>query len=240
MKLSCPQCGADIPLQPRSLQLICPFCNTPIILSKEPSLEHYRMEPTIEEAPAIALAQEVLRTQNRTEEIETKIMYYLPFYRFLSDKNGVYTEQVYSALTDSPFPLFSIPSGTLTPLSEKEPPRGPQPQRQVSEILKGAKLEKTKSIEEMLLLFLPFWKVTLATGEIIWIDAVQGKVVASSAKKRAHHMPGILTRTLFSVLLLLLFVEGIVNAPLPIRLVLQMVTAGIALFIAKRVVNHAS
>ena len=240
MKLSCPQCGADIALQPRSLQLVCPFCNTPLKFSKEPFLERYRMNPTIEEAPATAIAREVLCKQNRAEDIETAMMQYLPFYRFLCEKNGEFSEHVYSALTSTPFPLFSVPSGTLTAIGEKETIKGPEPEKPLSEVLKVAKLRKAKSIEEMLLIFLPFWKITLSTGEIIWIDAVQGRVAVEPVKKKNHRMPNIYTKVLFSILLIILFFEGIVISPFLIRLFLQMVTAAAAFLFANKVVKNAS
>lgn len=240
MKLSCPQCGADIALQPRSLQLVCPFCNTPLKFSKEPFLERYKMEPTVEEKPATAIAKDVLREQNRTESIAALSMQYLPFYRFLCETQGSFTEHVYSALSQTPFPLFSIPSGTLSAIRETETIEGPEPQKLLSEVLEKAKVKKSKSIDEMLLLFLPFWKITLSSGEIIWIEAVQGGVVASPKKKVTHHKPSIYAKLLFSLLVILMFFEGILVSPLLPRLLLQVITAGAGFFVANKVVKNAS
>ncbi len=230
MKFSCPQCGADITLQPRSLHLQCPFCSTPLKLSKEPALEHYRMEPSIEEKPAIAIARDAMHKQDRSGTIETAVMYYLPFYRFLCEKDGTFTEHVYSALSEIPFPLFSIPSGTLTVVNEKDVLKGVKPEKPLSQMLSSANLKKARTIEEMLLLFLPFWKVTLSSGEVIWVDAVEGNTILPPLKKQRAHMPLLRRRVALSILLAVLFLEGILLKPLIPRLLLQGATAGILFY----------
>ncbi|TET19427.1 MAG: hypothetical protein E3J78_05455, partial [Candidatus Cloacimonadota bacterium] len=83
MKLECPQCGGKCDLQPRSLQLICPFCNTPLAFEKELFLETYKVEPTIEKEPARVLMQQHLCDKGRDDAIIRKEFLYLPFYRFL-------------------------------------------------------------------------------------------------------------------------------------------------------------
>lgn len=88
MKITCPQCGADIDIQPRSLQLICPFCNTPLILKKEPVLESYRLEPTCEEEPAISFAKQFLIEKNSKDAIVKKNYSIFRFTDFYMKKEG--------------------------------------------------------------------------------------------------------------------------------------------------------
>jgi hypothetical protein len=240
MKTACPQCGADIELQPRALQLICPFCNTALKFTKEPSLERYRIEPTIEETPATAIAREALLKQNRPDSIETKALSYLPFYRFLCEENGSFKEHVCAACADAPFPFFSIPSGTLAVLAKDEPIKGPKPEKPLSEVLSRSKLKNAKSIEEMLLLFLPFWKITLSTGEVIWIDAVEGHVVAAPPRGKRRPLRDLRTPLILSLTLSILFAAGIMIPPLLLRLPVQMAIAVLGFFILRKEMKHAS
>lgn len=240
MKFPCPQCGADIVLQPRSLQLVCPFCHTSLKLSKEPALERYRIEPTIEEKPALAIAHDLLLKQGKAEEISEQTMEYLPFYRFLCEKNGTFIEHVCSALGDSPFPLFSIPSGTLAPIEENGPLGGTTPAKELFEILKHEKLRKVMSIEEMLLLFVPFWKITLSNGEVIWIDAVEGRAAPLPMRRRARHTPGIFRKLVLSGALIALFIIGIQIVPFPMSMLFQLGGAGLLFFLLRKEMRDAA
>jgi hypothetical protein len=138
-----------------------------------------------------------------------------------------------------PFPLFSIPSGTLTAVQEKKTIQGPQPEKQLSEILEKVNLKKAKSIEEMLLLYLPFWKITLSTGEVIWIDAVQGSVAKSTIKKKIHHLPRIYRKLVLSLTLITLFTVSIQISPFLLRLLFQIGGVGLLFFFLRKEMKHA-
>jgi hypothetical protein len=123
---------------------------------------------------------------------------------------------------------------------EKETDQGSEPEKRISMILRKAKLEKTKSIEEMLLLYLPFWKITLSTGEIIWIDAVQGRVAKTPIKKKIHHMPSIYRKLAFSITLIALFVVSIQISPFLMRLLFQIGGVGLLFYFLRKEMKYAS
>ncbi len=239
MKITCPQCGADIALRPRSLQLICTFCNTPLLFEKEPFLESYRLELTCEEEPAISMAKQFLIEKNKTEEITKQEMLYLPFYRFLYEKNGKIVEKAFSALNSPPFLLFSIPSGSVVPLKKDNKEAFIKPEKNLSLILEKMKKEKARSLEEMLLLYLPFWKITISSGEIIWLDAVQGKIFASNVG-REQIRTGKLLKILFSGFFILLLIEGIAVHSNVLRFLLQGITAIGFFYFVKKTTNSAT
>ncbi|MCK4577091.1 zinc ribbon domain-containing protein [candidate division WOR-3 bacterium] len=233
MMITCPQCGADITIQPRSLQLICPFCETPLILKKEPLLESYKLEPTCEETPATLIAEQHLVEKSREEKIVKRELHYLPFYRFLSERNGKFVENVFSALSSPPFFLFSIPSGSIVTLKENDKDLLMKPEKSISEILESMKKQKTLCLDEMLLLHIPFWKITISSDEIIWIDAVQGKIHSSTVLEKQKRTGRFLKITL-TTLLALLLIEGISVPQVALRLLLQFVTAGFFLFFIRK------
>ncbi len=238
MKITCPQCGAEIAIQPRSLQLICTFCNTPLVFDKEPSLESYVIEPTLEEGPAISLAKVFLAEKNRFEEILKKDLLYLPFYRFLYERSGKMVEKVLSASKSTPFPLFTIPSGSMVQIKKDDKEFLVEPEKNLSVVLENLKKEKTKSLEEMLLLYLPFWKVTISSGETIWIDAVQGKVLTHTIFK-IQKRTGKLLKSIFTGFFILLLVEGIIVPSYILRFLLQGATAlGFFYFIKSKFYNE--
>jgi len=237
MKITCPQCGADIDIQPRSLQLICPFCNTPLILKKEPVLESYRLEPTCEEEPAISFAKQFLIEKNSKDTIVKKELLYLPFYRFLYEKRGKIVEKVFSALRSPPFLLFTIPSGSMVPIKEDNKEIFMKSEKNVSLFLEKMKKEKAKSLGEMLLLYLPFWKITISSGETIWLDALQGKIVTSNVLK-AQKRTGKLIKSLLTGFFILLLVEGIAVSSSILRFLLQGVTAMAFFYFMRRKFNN--
>jgi hypothetical protein len=198
------------------------------------------MEPTIEEKPAAAIATDRLRELDNNSGIASQVMEYLPFYRFLCEKDGKFTEHVYSALPSTPFPLFSVPSGKLTAIGKSETLKGPEPRKKLPEIIQKAKLKDIKSMEEMLLIYLPFWKITLSTGESIWIDAVQGRIVQSPTTTAIHHKPSIYRKLVFSGVVVALFVIGIQISPFLIRLLVQMAGAGLLFFLYRKELMRAT
>jgi hypothetical protein len=233
MKINCPQCGADIALQPRSIQLRCPFCETPLLLKKDLLLETYKVEPTCEERPAISLVQVLLKEKNRELKVVKTEMIFLPFYRFLCEKKGRSHETVYSALHDPPVFLTSVPSGSIIPLDTKETIKKRKVEKNLSEITESMKVEKVQSLEEILLLYIPFWMITLSSGEIVWIDAVQGKVHSDTVLKKRPKTKRFTTLTLTG-LLFALVIEGILIPLSFVRPGVQIVTAGVFFYIMKR------
>lgn len=237
MKITCPQCGADIDIQPRNIQLTCPFCNTPLIFKKEPSLESYRIEPTWEEEPTIALVKQFLIERSLEEKIEKMELLNLPFYRFLYEKKGKIVEKVFSALSSPPFLLFTIPSGSMIPMGENSKGIFVRPEKKLSLVLEKMKKERVKALEEMLLLYFPFWKVTIPSGKIIWLDAVQGKILASNIQK-IQKTNARLIKTLFSGLLIVLLVEGFATSSNILGFLLQGVTTIGFFYLMKRKFNN--
>jgi uncharacterized membrane protein YobD (UPF0266 family) len=232
MKTVCPQCGADIHLQPRSIRLVCPFCNTPLVFDKKLSLESYRLEPTCEQGPAVSIVEQSLKEKGRKEKIVNKKMLYLPFYRFLFENEGMFSEKVVSALKSTPIYLFSIPSASIVSLTPEEENHLPQPQMDIFSVLEELKGQGVKSVEEMLLLYIPFWKVTLSNSRTIWVEATQGKILSeieSTTKDK-----GKFTKIIFSGLLILLFIEGIFIPSWILRFFLQGITTGGLFFFLKR------
>jgi hypothetical protein len=90
----------------------------------------------------------------------------------------------------------------------------------------------------MLLLYLPFWKVTISSGETIWIDAVQGKVLAHTIFK-IQKRTGKLLKSIFTGFFILLLVEGIIVPSYILRFLLQGATAvGFFYFIKSKFYNE--
>ncbi|OQX51645.1 MAG: hypothetical protein B5M53_10805 [Candidatus Cloacimonas sp. 4484_209] len=229
MNITCPQCGAKIQLQPRSIQLFCPYCNTPLALEKEPSLETYKLEPTWDEKPIGELVKQFLAQKNRDNTITKQELIYLPFYRLLYELNGRITEKVFSALESPPFPLFSIPSGTLKPVEKDIGGKFLTPQKNLTVILDKIKKDKVKVVEEMLLLYLPFWRITISSNEIIWIDSVHGKILTQNIEEITNKKEKLVKLSLTG-LFMLLFIEGIPPLAFPFRFILQCITSVIALY----------
>jgi hypothetical protein len=233
MKINCPQCGADIALQPRSIQLRCPFCETPLLLKKDLLLETYKVESTCEEKGAISLVHVLLQEKNRELKVVKTELIFLPFYRFLCEKKGKSHETVYSALRNPPVFLSSIPSGSIVPLDTKETIKKRNVEKNLSEITESMKAEKVQSLEEILLLYIPFYKITLSSGEIVWIDAVQGKVRSDSVLKKRPKTKRFTTLALTG-LLIALVIEGILIPLGFLRPGIQIVTAGVFFYTMKR------
>jgi len=238
MKITCPQCGADIEIQPRSLQLICPFCNTQLIFDKELALESYRLKPTCEEEPTRHILKQFLTEKNRIEEIEECQLSYLPFYRFLYEKNNKIVEKIFSALEKPPFPFLSIPSGSMAPMGKDEKILIVKPECNLSSILEKMRRKEAKSLEEMLLIYYPFWRIKISSGETIWLDAVQGKIVSGENLKEQKDMKKFFKTILIGFFILLL-IEGIVVPSHILRILLQGATAiGFFYFARKRLNNE--
>lgn len=236
MKILCPQCGADIHLQPRSVRLLCPFCNTPLVLDKKLSLESYRLEPTCEQGPVTSIVNQSLKEKGREEKIVNKKMLYIPFYRFLYENEGRFPEKVVCALKSNPFHLFSIPSASIVPIKPEEENQLPQPQKDIFSVLEELKNKGVTSVEEMLLLYIPFWKVILSNNQTIWVEATQGKILSEieSIKKDK----GKLIKIIFSGLLIFLIIEGMIIPSWILRFLLQGITTGGFFFFLTRMNNE--
>ncbi len=234
MKITCPQCGANIQTQPRSVQLICPFCKTQLLLKKEPFLESYAIEPTCEKKPTQAIAEQFLATRNRTDSIQAMQMLYLPFYRFLYERKGTSREEVVPGLDESPFLLAKIPSGQILSLKHATEREFMKPERNLKTVLEMLKQKKIQSLEEILLLYIPFWKIVISSGETIWIDAVQGKILTTIPAETRVRKSRLLALSLTGLLAFLLL-EGLSIPSLAFGIAIQGVSALGFFYIIRRI-----
>jgi|GEM_PF-6297208 len=224
MKITCPQCGAKIETQPRSIQLICPFCKTPLVLEKKPFLESYKIKPTCEKEPAKEMLLQFLAEKNRYDSMEKMQMLYLPFYRFLYDRKGIFTEEVISALKKPPFLLPGVPSGQILSLKNPVSNEFRKPERSLPTVIEMLKQRKISSVDELFLLYIPFWKILISSAETIWIDAVQGKILTTNLLRSQTKNNQLMTYLLIG-LFILLILEGLAVPTLAMRILFQGATA---------------
>ncbi|MDP8255500.1 MAG: hypothetical protein P9M14_07120 [Candidatus Alcyoniella australis] len=82
MQIACTQCGGQVPIEPDSDFLSCPYCNTSLFVDLRGSVHHLAIEPLVPPDQALQTLMDFLRDHElpRPKSIDSKLIY-LPFWQ---------------------------------------------------------------------------------------------------------------------------------------------------------------
>lgn len=250
MQVGCTQCGAGITVSATDRLLLCPFCDTALVVDGSTTLFHEVMVPTIQANDAAAHlrrflgGRDTVANLDREAKLEEPALEYFPFWAFTV--GGVGGDQVVlqPAAPSSLQGLQSLnlPTGETRPMSSDVTKGTPviEPEIPVDtarEWLKG-KHGDDVAVRRSVLYHLPLYRTPYSWRGTTYraaVDGVTGKVFPADFPAKAE-APYVLVAGLA---LLVFGIEGLVISNLAVKLAVYAVSAvpiiGLAWLISKKV-----
>ncbi len=250
MQVGCTQCGAAITVPATERLLVCPFCDTALVVDGSATLFHEVMVPTVQTEGAAAHlrrflgGRDTVANLDREARLEEPALEFFPFWAFTVAGVGGDHVVLQPAAPSSLQGLqgLTLPTGEVRPMSPEATGGAPVVQPEVPvdtarEWLAG-KLGDDVAVRRSVLYHLPLYLISYSWKGSTYraaVDGVSGKVLPADfpAKAEAPY------RLVVALALMVFGIEGLVISNVVFKLAAYAVSAApiiaIAWLVSKKV-----